>query len=155
MNLIPLICHFSLSTALRLSLCSPSSLCCVYPLLASTVSGSFQLISPIPYVFFHSLYYMYSVMLHFFVHPSSSSSCLSFFSWAQARLTSVSEWRKAEEQRWRSRLQLCCGAMKRGPRPGSLEQYKSTNHPGQLTPSASHIYTLDSTVTHSHTHTKI
>lgn len=41
--------------------------------------------------------------------------------------------------------------MKRGPRSGSLEQYKSTNHPGQLTPSASHIYTLDSTVTHTHT----
>ncbi len=39
--------------------------------------------------------------------------------------------------------------MKRGPRPGSLEQYKSTNHPGQLTPSASHIHTPCFTLTHS------
>lgn len=136
-------CHFSpfaplsplLSPLLSRPYLSPSLRCRIIPLYLSfpSISSLIMLCA-----LCHALLLCLFLLLPF---------CLRFrliFSRAGACLRSVSERRKAVEQRWRGRLQLCCGAMKRGPRPGSLEQYKSTNHPGQLTPSASH--------THTHTH---
>lgn len=87
----------------------------------------------------HSLFWISSAVIQFSV---LTSSCSSNFVLGSRPISGVSESRKRLKSRDGEADCSCAAAVKRGPSPGSLEQYKSTNHPGQLTPSSSHIYTL-------------